>query len=275
MMPKLQLNVSEANCIPNVKELNHGRGDNELAELIEKAENPNEDSESENRLMITIETLRENRKKQSAKINYQDLNIRTALVITMIFGFVILSKYNHLIKSSILYVQTKTLMFCLSEKISHFLFHHTGIRHSFLIFASLSVDFIAFFSLATFILFSSTWDYIKALILYGSLIIIFDNVYSSSQIQQNNLFWEYPGVPSLIISYEKYDSYLYGSLGFTLISIVHLRRLGIKSQVIYFCLISLSCQSIILIVFGQLYLIDILIALIISMFCARILFSEQ
>lgn len=268
MMAKLQLNISEANSNVAGQELD----DHE--KLLEK-NNQNEDSESENKLLLTIETLRENRKRQSAKVNYKDLNLRTLFVLALILGFVFLSRYNHHIKSSFIYTYIKDFMFTLSDKVNYFLFLHTGIRHSFLIFASLSVDFIAFFSLATFILFSSSWEYMKALIMYGALIIIFDNVYSSSQIQQNNLFWEYPGVPSLIISYEKYDSYLYGSLGFTLISIIHLYRLGIKFYVIIFCLASLLSQSVILIVFGQLFLIDILIALIISVFCARITFSDQ
>lgn len=195
---------------------------------------------------------------QSNRINSKGLKVRLIIGVTAVI-FIGLNSYMNLIIVADSPICIKDTSFTATVTLNKYMKENIEVRNLCLILSSLLLDITVILLAYAWIKYGKGWRPLFTLLLFYLLRYICNMIFSV-KIPDDSL-WEYPGFPSLIVSYQKSADYFYsGYVGLNLICCVELYKLNFKYASIL-AFIELAFQIFILIVLRGNYLVDIIASL--------------
>ena len=153
----------------------------------------------------------------------------------------------------------KDSAFLISANLNHYMSQNKDFKNFCLIISSIILDGIVILTSYAWIKHGKNWRPIMTLILFYSLKFLCNFLFSMKFPE--GMLWEYPGFPSLIVSYQKTVDFFYsGYIGLNLICCFELYKLNMK---LFSALASLELifQSSLLLILKANYLVDIIASL--------------
>jgi hypothetical protein len=177
----------------------------------------------------------------------------TVVVLNSIYGFM-------LPHGDIECLQDKSFIF--TQDFNKYLQDHVLARHIIIAFSSFCVDFVIVYMSIYWCMYAKSWRLMATIGVFygfrGSIQNIFQMKYPEGYL------WEYPGFPSLTISYLKTNDFFFsGHVGFPIIIAMECYKLN-KKYMVTFCLFTCLFEAFTMIVTRGHYFIDIITGMIVS-----------
>lgn len=196
--------------------------------------------------------------KKDLKFNKKGFKIRLILAIIIVLFLGINSAFNFLIVEDTP-LCIKDTIFQITAYLNDYMNKNKDLRNICMILSSITLDAIVLITSYTWIINGKSWRPIMALVLFYSLKFICNLLFTMRYPE--GMLWEYPGFPSLIISYQKSVYFFYsGYVGLNLICCIELYKLNMK---IFSCLafLELTYLTTLLLILKANYFVDIVASL--------------
>ncbi len=135
-------------------------------------------------------------------------------------------------------------------------------RHVIIAISSLCVDFVIVYMSIHWAFWGRSWRMVFAIVIFYMFRAAVQNIFQMKYPE--GYLWEYPGFPSLTISYLKTNDFFFsGHVGFPIIIAMECHNLG-KSFMVIFCFLTCGIEAFTMIVTRGHYCIDLITGMIFS-----------